>query len=734
MGQNYRGLFVDLFSIVGVLALLLGAWPGRVAAGTSPGRYSAWSDFAGSPDALQYSALKQINKRNVDTLKLAWFVPAPGPVGRFSFNPLVIDGVMYIVGKDNGIYALDAATGKQMWAHPNPEGQPTNRGFNRWISPDGNDRRLIFAVDGYLQEVDMKTGETIKSFGDNGKVDMREGLGRDLSNFGQGVQSGSPGRVFENLIILGSAPGEGYGSPPGDLRAYDVKTGKMAWIFHTVPHAGEPGYDTFPPDAWKYVGGNNAWGGISLDEKRGVAYFPLGSPTYDLYGANRIGADLYGNCIVALDARTGKSLWYYQVVHHDLWDYDPAASPLLLTVKHDGKKVDVVAQATKFGFLYVLDRDTGKPLWPVEERPVPKTDMPGEVSWPTQPYPTVPPPYARQKFTVDDVNPYLDEQEKARIRDTVANARSEGIFTPPAYNRNQIEVPGENGGANQGSTAGDPQTGVMYVKTYDEPTIHKMTESVPVRHYTPTTGTPPQRGYALYGQYCIACHGPDHARITYPKTIDFTRFTAVLRAGNGEMPAFSESALDSDAVRNLAAYLEDPPAGENTPASDPANVLLPEGQTRFYGPFGFIFRASNGLPAFSPPWSSIVAYDLNKGTILWRRPIGTTPGLAAKGITGTGSSDLIRNGPVVTAGGVLFLATNADRMIQALDKDTGKTLWETQIDANPDGIPAVYEVGGKEYVAFYACVTGAKESISYSPGKPGAQGYYVYALPQKGSQ
>jgi quinoprotein glucose dehydrogenase len=544
------------------------------------------------------------------------------------------------------------------------------------------------------------------------------------------VQSGTPGRVFENLIILGSAPGEMYGSPPGDLRAYDARSGKMVWIFHTVPHPGEFGYETFPPEAWKYVGGNNAWGEISLDEKRGIAYFPLGSPTYDLYGADRTGADLYGNCLLALDARTGKRLWYFQIVHHDLWDFDATAAPKLLEVQHDGKKVDVVALATKFGFLYVFDRVTGKPLWPVEERPVPKSDMPGEVSWPTQPYPTAPPPFARQKFTVDDINPYIDPEDKTQVREILEKARNEGIFTPPAHNRDQIGVPGENGGANQGSTAADPTTGVMYVKTYDAPTIHTMSETVPTQQRSTTRGTPAQRGYALYTKNCIGCHGPNRERITYPKQIDFAKLTATIRAGNGEMPAFSDTALKPDDITALAAYLTDPIAGESTTALQAEGSPLPAGQTRFYGQFGNVFRAKNGLIAFSPPWSSIVAYDLNKGTILWRRPIGTTPGLAARGITDTGSSAFIRNGPVITAGGLLFIGTGPDRMIHALDKDTGKTLWETELDANPDGIPAVYQIDGRQYIAFYAAVGGEKESIAYKPGKPGAQGYYVFALPQ----
>lgn len=718
-----------LLGAVGVACLMAIVYPGHAAGRSSNHGDVSWADYAGSPASLDYSALKQIDKRNVKDLQLAWFVPAPGPVGRFSFNPLVIDGVMYVVGKDDGIYALDAATGRQIWSHPVEGGQPTNRGFNRWISKDGKDRRLIFAVDGYLQEVDMKTGQSIRTFGQDGKVDLRVGLGRDMSEFGQGVQSGSPGRVFENLIILGSAPGEMYNSPPGDLRAYDVRTGKMVWIFHTVPHPGEFGYASFPPNAWKYTGGDNAWGGFSVDEKRGVVYFPLGSPTYDLYGADRKGEDLFGDCILALDARTGKRLWYFQVVHHDLWDYDPASSPLLLTINHNGKKVDALAEATKFGFVYVFDRVTGKPLWPVQENPVPQSDMPGESSWPTQPYPAAPPPFARQQFTVNDIDPYLDPEEKDHIRSILLQARNQGIFTPPTTDRYQIEVPGENGGANQGSTAADPTTGIMYVKTYDAPTIHKLTEAVPDRHASATSGTSEQRGYALYSQRCIACHGPDRARIPYPGKIDFAHFIAAVRAGNGEMPQFSQSMLSDEQVHELAAYLSDPAAGESTAASESAKMPPPAGQTRYFGQFGFVFRAKDGLPSISPPWSSIVAYDLNRGTILWRRPIGTTPGLAARGITDTGSSDLPRNGPVVTAGGIVFLATGPDRTIHALDKDTGKTLWETKIDANPDGIPAVYEVDGREYVAFYGAVSGAAASMSYDPGKPGAQGYYVFALP-----
>ena len=701
--------------------------------------WAKWNDYAGTADSMQYSSLKQINKANVAQLKLAWQVKAPGPSGRFSFNPLVIDGKMYLVGENNSIFALDATTGKQLWVH-HVEGRPTNRGFNYWESADRSDQRLIFAADSYLQEINLKTGITINTFGNDGRVNLREGLGRDPKLVGD-VQSGTPGRVFENLIVLGSAPGEMYGSPSGDIRAYDVKTGKLVWTFHTVPQPGEFGYETWPKDAWKYSGGANTWGGLSIDEKRGIAYFPLGSPTYDLYGADREGDNLFGNCLLALDVRTGKRLWHFQMVHHDLWDYDLTASPNLLTVKHNGKNVDIVAQATKFGFLYVLDRVTGKPLWPVEERTVPKSDMPGEHASPTQPFPTLPPPFSRQKFTVDDINPHLEQAEKDKLRATLMEAYNEGIFTPPAYNRNQIAVPGEMGGANWGSTAGDPATGMLYVRAYDAPAIHKLTADPPGNQRNAVAVTTEQKGYALYMQNCIGCHGPDRERIPFPKEMARAQFTASLRSGKGEMPSFSTTSLSAENIDALAAFLTDPAKGTLPPPANaaggrgraglPPPAPPPAGQSRYYGPFGNIFKATNGLIAMSPPWSSIVAYDLNQGTIKWRVPIGTTPGLAAKGIKDTGSSAFIRNGPVVTAGGLIFIGTGPDRMLHALDKDTGKMLWEVEMPANPDGIPAVYEVAGRQYIAFFGAASGAKESVTYKPGLPDSQGSYVYALPAK---
>jgi quinoprotein glucose dehydrogenase len=695
--------------------------------------YTTWSDYGGAADSMQYSALTQVTKQNVNQLELAWFFPVPDRKGNFGFNPIVVDGVMYVLGPKDAIVALDAITGKPVWSHVVEGGSPGNRGINYWESADRSDRRLIFGAGGALRAIDARTGAPIRTFGVDGRVNMREGTPRPL-----GGPSGTPGRVFENLFITGSTTGEGYGSPPGDLRAYDIVTGRLVWTFHTIPHPGEFGYDTWPEGAWKWAGGVNAWGEISIDERRGIAYFPLGSPTHDMFGGDRKGANLFGNSLLALDARTGKRLWHFQTVHHDIWDYDLTTAPKLLTVRHNGKPRDIVAQATKFGLLYVFDRVTGEPLWPIEERPVPKSDVPGEESWPTQPFPTKPEPFARLTFTADDVNPHLEEAERARLREIVKNARNEGVFTPQTLTRDQISVPGELGGSNWAGAAADPTTGMLFVRSANQPAIHRLR---PPGAGGGGGGSPAQRGRTVYQQFCESCHGQpeaagirtmDRSSIIAVQTLGAERITTRVRTGQGQMPPFAESAISATQLETLLTYLSNPTAAAGN-GGGRGNPPLPpiDGITRYTGPLGSMLRAENGLPAISPPWAELVAYDLNEGTIRWRSPLGNVRALAAKGITNTGNAQRVhRNGPVVTAGGLIFIGTNADGTVRAFDKDNGKVLWERELDANPEGMAAVYEVNGRQFVVFCASYyeqVGAS-NIAIFPGQVEAQGYYVFAL------
>jgi quinoprotein glucose dehydrogenase len=689
---------------------------------------------------MQYSALTQINKNSVRQLQRAWFYPVPGEPDRLLFNPLVVGDVMYVSGVRGVVVALEAATGKELWMSTL---RATERGLAYWESKDRTDRRLILTANNGIREIDARTGRQIMSFGTKGFVDMRAGYPR-----ANGGPNNSPGRVFENLIIVGSNVGEGYGSPPGDIRAYDVLTGKLVWTFHTIPRPGEFGYDTWPPDAWKYAGGANTWGDLTVDDKNGIVFVPTGSPTHDLYGGDRQGDNLFGNCLIALDARTGKRLWHFQVVHHDLWDYDNAAAPKLLTVRQNGKPIDIVAQAGKTGFLYVFERKTGKPLWPIEERPVPTSDVPGEFSSPTQPIPTKPPPFARQSLKPDDVNPYVSVEEQAKLKQLVREAANNGVFTPSSHLRAHIQFPGAWGGANWGSTAGDPATGMLYVRSLEMISYRKMSPATsPDRGGARGQGAPlaprEQQGHNVYMQQCASCHGPGQMPMRSLTLIGLQAFRSLVRQGSNQMPAFAESSISSDALDALEAYLRSLPTTEEQAGND-SEIRLPQNPNRYQGPptrYGGSFSAgwytSNGYPVSGPPWTQLVAYDLNDGTIKWRVPDGNAPGLADKGITGTGTVRP-RNGPVVTAGGLMIIANSQDRFVRALDKDTGKILWEHELEANPEGIPAVYQANGRQFIAFAVGAswgTGTdpvwKNPLHRREGKIEAQGYHVFALPDK---
>ena len=458
-----------------------------------------WRDYAGGPDSSRFVGATEITEANVKELAVAWTYPP----GQTDFNPLVVRGTVYGRGANNSFVALDAATGKEIWVYQGVPGFNA-RGVNYWESADGSERRLLFSANNFLQALDAITGQIISSFGTGGRVDLRIGLDRDPSTIDQ--QSRTPGRVFENLLILGSATNQEYDSAPGDIRAFDVRTGALVWTFHTVPRPGEFGYETWPPDAWKTLGGANNWGEQSIDAARGIVYIPTGSPKYNFYGGNRPGANLFGDCLVALDARTGKRLWHFQTVHHDIWDLDNNSAPQLTTIRRNGQTIDVVAMASKTGYLYVFDRVTGQPIWPIEERPVPQgTTVPGEVLWPTQPFPTRPPPFSRQTFTIDDLNPHiLTTEERERFKQRILKARNDGPFTPIGFD-DVIHMPGNQGGSNWGSTAANPTDGSVYVIGFNVPTIIRLLK--PGEQRVVRRGSPPEvvkegryltEGFGLY--------------------------------------------------------------------------------------------------------------------------------------------------------------------------------------------------------------------------------------------
>ena len=746
-------------------AILIGAFVGCLSftglAAAPPAPNTTWSTFGGTAADANYSALRQIDRTNVSKLEMAWKYDSADQVG-YVMAPIVAGRTLYGAGHNGSLVAIDGATGKEIWVHTFPPsagrrgtGVSAYRGLNYWESKDGSDRRILVQVDGFLQAIDAITGNLVETFGDHGKVDMKTGMTRPSATSSMG--SRSPGQVFENLLILGSATGEAYGSPPADIRAFDVVTGTLAWVFHTIPHPGELGYDTWPKNAWTYTGGAANWGEMSIDTQRGIAYVPTGTPKYEFWGGDRHGQTLFADCVLALDARSGKLKWYYQTVHHDVWEYELVPAPQLVTVHIAGKPVDVVAAASKSGYLYVLNRDTGKPIWPIVEKPVPPSDVPGEQLWPTQPFPTAPPPFERMTYTVNDVGTNIfSPEERQRWIDVISKARNEGIFTPFSDKYYSIQMPGHSGGANLFATASDPQAGSVYVISYTAPALERYystaaeaSKYIGGSHWGPSIaegdpvdglmihrreanaggragggragagGNAAQQGRALYEQACQQCHGATLSGETgaAPSLVGVVGrlgdagMRGILHDGRGMMPSF-DAMSDAD-LNGLLAFLRNPAAApaelgggrRGAPPAYPPGVDAP---ARMYTAYG-----ATAISA-KPPYSHITAYDLNTGTIKWQVPDGEAVGVEPAG----NNFGIIKDhGPkarlAVTAGGLMFQAT-IEKKIRAYDKDTGKVLWTAPLPDGSEGSPAIYEVDGREYVA--VCIRGAYVAFALPPG------------------
>ena len=683
---------------------------------TAANDYTNWGEYLGGPDRSHYSALTQITPQNVNQLRVAWSYET-GSSGQIQTNPIIVDGVLYGVTPTVQAFALDAATGKEIWKYGDSlkAWHSTSRGVAYWQSNDGTDKRILYTVGPKLLALDATTGQLISSFGENGAADLHDGLGEQARD--KFIISNTPGTIFEELIVMPVRLSEGPDAAPGYVRAFNVRTGKLAWTFRTIPKPGDYGYTTWPKDAHKNtdVGAANNWAGMAIDRPRGILYVPTGSASYDFYGANRLGQNLFANCLLALDAHTGKRLWHFQAVHHDIWDRDFPAPPNLLTVTQNGKKIDAVAQITKSGHVFVFDRVTGKPLFPIVETPVPQSDIPGEVSWPTQPIPQKPAAFARQQMTEADINPYATD------RDSLL-AVFRGIGTrlfEPISKRGSLLFPGCDGGAEWGGAATDPD-GIMYVNANDVPWIFTMVDAP--RPDELASLSPGQR---VYTQNCVSCHGPErkgNARSGYPSLVDIGQrrdrpyVSNIVQHGKGMMPGFTAiSATDRQA---LLAFLfgdeKQEVAGKSPYSTKAKEPYLPYKVTGYNK-----FQDGRGLPAVAPPWGTLNAIDLNTGEFRWKIPLGQEPLLADKNLPDTGTENY--GGPVVTASGLLFIAATKDAKFRAFDKKTGKLLWETELPAAGFATPATYQVGGKQFVVI-AC-GGAKLGA-----KPGSQ-YVAFALP-----
>ncbi|NDJ13654.1 MAG: pyrroloquinoline quinone-dependent dehydrogenase [Acidobacteriia bacterium] len=666
-----------------------------------------WPAYGGSPEGTRYSPLKQINKANVAQLKEAWRYDTADGAGASQTQPIMVDGVLYGITPKHKTVAIDAATGKRLWQFDSGmEGNSPNRGLVYWSDAQGKNRRIFAGVRSYLYALDATTGKPIPEFGNAGRIDLRQGLGRTTD--GVSIVLTTPGVIYKDLLILGGRMPEALPSAPGDVRAFDVRTGKMRWQFHTIPHPGELGFDTWPKEGWTYAGSANNWAGMAVDAKRGIVFVPTGSSASDFYGADRLGDNLFANSLVALKAETGERIWHFQAVKHDIWDRDFPSPPTLVTVQRDGRKIDAVAQTSKQGWLYLFDRANGKPLFPMEARAFPASDVPGEQAAKTQMVPLKPAPFARQQLTAEGLTkrtPEVAEWAKQRF----AGFRSNGQFVPFTTTQETVIFPGFDGGAEYGGSAFDPDTGLLYVNANDV----AWTSSLVANGAASTAKS-------TYLSQCAVCHGDQlqGSPPQFPALRDMTGRTAeqliaTIRQGSGRMPPFP--AISAKDLDGLVKFLL---SGESKEGLNAAETTGPK--YRFTGYHKFL--DPDGYPAVAPPWGTLNAINLNTGEYAWKVPLGEYPELAAQGIRDTGSENY--GGPVVTAGGLVFIAaTNFDKKLRAFDKATGKLLWEATLPFSANATPITYTVAGKQYVVIYA--SGGKDKR----GTPTGGVYVAFALP-----
>lgn len=693
-------------TLVALLILFIGGSCGSLSSDND----AQWEEYLGGPDRNHYSSLTQIDLDNVAQLEKAWEYHT-GDSGQIQCNPIIVDKRLYAVTATGEPFALDAATGTELWRISDTTGRGViMRGLTYWQT--GDDKRILYTRGQWLCAAEALTGKPVMSFGDSGRVSLKAGLGETaIEKF---VESRTPGTVFENLIIMPLSLSEGSDAAPGHIQAFNIVTGKLAWVFKTIPDPVEVGYDTWPKNSYKNkdVGAANNWAGMAVDRERGIVYVPTGSAGFDFYGGARKGSNLFANTLLALNAKTGERLWHFQFVHHDIFDRDAPAPPNLLSVTRNGKKIDAVAQVTKQGYVFLFDRETGEPLFPIEEVPAPPSDVPEEEAWPTQPRPVLPLPYARQTLTEEDINPYSVNRDSLLI--SFRQSRFEGPFTPLSE-RGSIVFPGLDGGAEWGGAAVDPE-GIIYINSNEMSWLI----SLGAANTVPRNGV--VTGIQLYATYCASCHGAERLGNTasgYPPLLELEdRFSqkqvaAIITRGRGRMAGFPN--LSNDQRKNLVEFLfADDAKARPVESRSERNEVTGDHSLVEYKISGYTkFLDSDGYPAISPPWGTLNAIDLNTGEYKWKIVYGEYPDLMEKGLPQTGSENY--GGPVVTASGLLFIAGTRDKKFRAYNKSTGELVWETKLPAAAFATPATYEVNGRQYlvVACGGSKNGAEKGDSY---------------------
>ena len=679
---------------------------------------SDWSVYLGGAESNQFSSLKQINNQNVNKLKLAWRYNSGSEESsnwsQIQCNPIIVEGVLYGTSPELMLFALNAATGELIWEfNPNINEEfsaHANRGISYW--QDGDDKRLFFSAGSNLFAINAHTGKSIPSFGNNGIVSLKTGLGKRSQN--SYVVARTPGIIYENFLIIGSVVSETMGAATGHIRAFNTISGEMEWIFHTIPQPGESGYETWPEKAYQYAGGANNWAGMSLDLKRGIVYCPTGSAAYDFWGGNRKGENLFANCLLALDAKTGERIWHYQTVHHDIWDKDLPAPPNLIQVERNGRKVDAVAQISKQGYVFLFDRESGEPLFPIDEVPVPVSDLSGEYSWPTQPVPQLPPSLVPQVFDKDMVTD-IDSVSNLYVSNILKTLRTGNLFMPPST-QGTIIFPGFDGGAEWGGAAADAENGIIYVNSNIMPWIHMM---VPLDEGKGANSVPGRNNYL---KNCAVCHGQEQQGDpsgTFPTLQGIQHkykkeeMLELVLQGKGFMPSFKH--VDKIELMEILAYVRE----ETTEAIHiPESPVLKDYEAPYTHTGYNRFFDDKGYPAVKPPWGTLSAVDMNKGKILWQVPLGELKELSDKGIPKTGTENY--GGPVLTSGGIIFIGASKDEYFRIFDKDTGQELWKYKLPAGAYATPSTYMVAGKQYVVI-ACGGGKM-------GTPSGNSYLAFCL------